>query len=49
MHEDERLEAYQVKENLKKLEETLKKGFGVIERDLGGEKTEVSSERDREK
>ena len=38
MHENEKLEAYQVKKNLKKLEETLRKKFGVSERGLGGER-----------
>ena len=42
------LEAYQVKKNLKKLEETLRKKFGVSERGLGGEKTKLSRERSRE-
>ena len=32
MHEYERLEAYQVKKDLKKLEETLRKKIGVSER-----------------
>ena len=41
MHEYERSEAYQVKKILKKLEETLRKKFGVSERGLGDEKTEV--------
>ena len=45
MHEYERLEAYQVKKLLKKLEETLRKKIGVSERGLGDEKTEVSRER----
>ena len=45
MHEYERLEAYQVKKNLKKLEEILRKKIGVSERGLGDEKTEVSRER----
>ena len=45
MHEYERLEAYQMKTNLKKLEETLRKKIGVSERGLGVEKTEVSRER----
>ena len=45
MHEYERLKAYQVKKNLKKLEETLRKKIGVSERGLGDEKTEVSRER----
>ena len=45
MHEYERLEAYQVKKILKKLEETVRKKFGVSERGLGDEKTEVSRER----
>ena len=47
MHEYERLEAYQVKKILKKLEEILRKKFGVSERGLGDEKTEVSREIDR--
>ena len=47
MHEYERIEAYQVKKLLKKLEETLRKKFGVSERGLGDEKTEVSREIDR--
>ena len=45
MHEYERLEAYQVKKILKKLEETLRKKFGESERGLGDEKLEVSRER----
>ena len=48
MHEYERLEAYQVKKNLKKLEEILRKKIGVSERGLGDEKTEVSRERSTE-
>ena len=48
MHEYERFEAYQVKKNLKKLKETLRKKFGVSERGLGGEKTKLSRERLRE-
>ena len=48
MHEYERLEAYQVKKLLKKLEETLRKKFGVSERGLGDEKIEVSRERSTE-
>ena len=48
MHEYERLEAYQMKSNLKKLEETLRKKIGVSERGLGDEKTEVSRERSTE-
>ena len=48
MHEYERLEAYQMKTNLKKLEETLRKKIGVSERGLGDEKTEVSRERSTE-
>ena len=44
MHENERLEAYQVKKNLKKLEETLRKKFGVSEKGLGGERTNRSRE-----
>ena len=45
MHEYERLEAYQVKKIVKKLEETFRKKFGVSERGLGDEKTEVSRQR----
>ena len=45
MSEYERLEDYQVKKILKKLEETLRKKFGVSERGLGDEKSEVSRER----
>ena len=48
MHENERLEAYQVKKNLKMLKETLRKKIGVSERGLGDEKTEVSRERSTE-
>ena len=48
MHEYERLEAYQVNKILKKLEETLKKKFGVSERGLRDEKSEVSRERSTE-
>ena len=48
MHEYERLEAYQMKKMLKKLEETLRKKNGVSEKDLGVEKTDVSRERSRE-
>ena len=48
MHEYERLEAYQVKKNLKKLEEILRKKIRVSERGLGDEKTEVSKERSTE-
>ena len=48
MHEYERLEAYQVNKNLKKLEETLRKKIGVSERGLGDEKTEVSKGRSTE-
>ena len=48
MHEYERLEAYQVKNNLKKLEGTLRKKIGVSERGLGDEKIEVSRERSTE-
>ena len=44
----ERLEAYQVKKLLKKLENPLGKRLGVSERGLGGEKIEVSRERSRE-
>ena len=45
---NERLEAYQVKKLLKKLENPLGKMLGVSERGLGGEKIEVSRERSRE-
>ena len=45
---NERLEAYQVKKLLKKLEEILRKKIGVSERGLGDEKTEVSKERSTE-
>ena len=48
MHEYERLEAYQVKKNLKKFEEILRKKIGVSERGLGDEKTEVSKKRSTE-
>ena len=48
MHEYERLESYQVKKNLKKLEETLRKKIRVSERGSGDEKTEVSRERSTE-
>ena len=45
MHENERLETYQVKKNL---ENHLDKWFGVRKSDLGGKETEVSRERSRE-
>ena len=48
MHEYERLEAYQVKKILKKLEETLRKKIGGGERGLGDEMIEVSRERSTE-
>ena len=48
MSEYERLEDYQVKKILKKFEETLRKKFGVSERALGDEKTEVLRERSTE-
>ena len=48
MHENERLETYQVRKNLINLENPLGKRFGVSERDLGGEKIEVSRKRSRE-
>ena len=48
MHEYERLEAYQVKKILKKLEETLRKKIEVSERGLGVEKKDVSRERSTE-
>ena len=47
MHENERLETYQVKKNLNKLEESLRKRLGVSERGLGGEKTWTDRERSR--
>ena len=46
---NERLEAYQVKKLLKKLENPLGKKVGVSERGLGGEKIEESRERERER
>ena len=48
MHDYERLETYQVKKILKKLEETFKKKIGVSERDLGV-KRQMYRERDRQK
>ena len=48
MHENEGLETYQVRKNLINLENPLGKRLGVSERDLGGEKIEVSRERSRE-
>ena len=48
MHVNESFEAYQVKKILKKLEETLRKKFGVSERGLGGENMNLSRERLRE-
>ena len=48
MHEYERLEAYQVKKILKKLEETLRKKIGVSERGLRVEKTDLLRERSTE-
>ena len=45
---NERLESYQVKKLLKKLENPLGEMLGVSERGLGGEKIEVSRERSRE-
>ena len=48
MHEYERLEAYQVKKILKKLEEILRKKFGVSDRGLGDEKSEVLRKRSTE-
>ena len=47
MHVNERFEAYQVKKNLKKLVETLRKRFGVSERGLGGERLDLLRERSR--
>ena len=38
MHENEGFETYQVKKNLNKLEESLRKRLKVSERGLGGEK-----------
>ena len=49
MHENEGLETYQVRKNLINLENPLGKRLGVSERDLGGEKIEVSRERSRDK
>ena len=40
MHEYERIKAYQVKKIFKKLEEILRKKFGMSERGLGGERTD---------
>ena len=48
MHEYERLEAYQVKKDLKKLEETLRKKIGVSERGQGDEK-QSNQEGDQQK
>ena len=47
MYEYETLEAYQVNKILKKLEETLRKKFGVSERGLGGEKMSISRKRSK--
>ena len=41
------LGAYQVKRNLKKLEESLRKRFGVVRRECFGRETEKYRERDR--
>ena len=49
MHENERLETYQVRKNLIKVENPLGKRLGLSERGLGDEKTEISKERDRQK
>ena len=38
MHENERLETYQVKKKMKKLENHLRKRLGVSEKGLEGEK-----------
>ena len=48
INENERLEAYQVKKILKKLEQTLRKKFVVSERGLGGEEIVLLRERSRE-
>ena len=45
---NKRLEAYQVKKLLKKLEETLRRRLGVIWESLGDEEIELSRERSRE-
>ena len=42
------LEAYQVKKNLKKLEETLRNSYGSEMREFGREIREVSRERSSE-
>ena len=47
MHVNERFEAYQVKKNLKKLEETLRKKFGVSERGLGDEQVRTDQEKSK--
>ena len=44
MYEYESLETNQVKKNLKKLKETLRKKFGVSERVLGDERSNRSKE-----
>ena len=41
------LGAYQVKRNLKKLEESLRKRFGVVRRECFGREIEKYQERDR--
>ena len=41
------LGAYQVKRNLKKLEESLRKRFGVVRKECFGRETEKYRERDR--
>ena len=45
---NERIEAYQVKKLLKKLEETLRRRLGVIWKCLGDEEIELSRERSKE-
>ena len=45
---NERLEAYQVKKLLKKLEETLRRRLGVRRECLGDEEIELLRERSRE-
>ena len=44
---EKRLGAYQVKRNLKKLEESLRKRFGVVRKECFGRETEKYRERDR--
>ena len=47
MHVNERFKAYQVKKNLKKHEETLRKKFGVSERGMGDEQVQTDLERSK--